>query len=453
LGPSLIFVEADGSPGEGRDGDVAGAGSDEEEGTMSGDESDGGVAENGGSGGGGTGYDTFTTPSFADSWKAWEREGENEQREENLGPTFFEKNDTFDLGEPPLESVLPWEIGQPTLYVGNLTSALAEAAGESEGAIAAGGKEEALGEACNSNNFSGLEALLEELSSEGMTAEPGVGGANTPSEGKLGADEKEGVACLLALRRPFVPNATVDEEVGDGGAPRGEPAANGVGASPERQEEHGASRGNGMGGLLSEVAGEEAAMDQEGENAGAVPAKKRDPWSGVSTVLAMPKVVKAKKRKVAFTKDWSESWLLISPEFEAACQEEEKRKEADEAEKERKRIERDQKASESEARAAQKKEDAEKANQKRAERARIAAAEKEAMQREKAAKRKYEETWDENTRILQNLLYGGSGAEQQFSSAWVPKMASLTPALKALRQRIMMKLRVQRESIARRQAL
>jgi hypothetical protein len=199
------------------------------------------------------------------------------------------------------------------------------------------------------------------------------------------------------------------------------------------------------------VAEEEAAEDEEGENAGAVPAKKGDPWSGVSTVLAMPKVVKAKKRKVAFTKDWSESRLLTSPEFEVACQEGEKRKEAEEAEKERKRIERAQKATESAARAAQRKEDAVKVKQERAERARIAAAEKEAMQREKAAKRKYEETWDENTRILQNLLYGGSGAERQFSSAWVPKMASLTPTMKALRQRRMMKLRVQRESIARRQ--
>jgi hypothetical protein len=75
------------------------------------------------------------------------------------------------------------------------------------------------------------------------------------------------------------------------------------------------------------------------ENEGAVPAKKRDPWSGVSTILAMPKVVKAKKRKVAFTKDWLESRLLTSPEFEAACQEEKRRKEAEEAEKERKRVE------------------------------------------------------------------------------------------------------------------
>jgi hypothetical protein len=81
----------------------------------------------------------------------------------------------------------------------------------------------------------------------------------------------------------------------------------------------------------------------------------------------------------------------------------------------------------------------------------VAAAEKEALQREKAAKRKYEETWDENTRVLQNLLYGVRGAESRFEHTWVPKLASLTPALKALRQRRMNKIRIQREFIARRQ--
>jgi hypothetical protein len=351
-------------------------------------------------------------------------------------------------------------MGQPTLHVGSLTSALTEAPGESEGRKTPEENKEAMGEACIGahGNFSGLEALLEELSGKGRTAGQGVGEDDAPFEGEMGVDDEvEGVACLLALRRPLVPTyVAADEEVGepmaDGGEPRGEPAADETRASLKRQEERGARGGND--GVSSKVAGKEANVDQEGENAGAVPAKKRVLWSGVSTILAMPKVVKAKKRKVAFTKDWSQSRLLTSPEFEAACQEEERRKEAEEAETERKRIERAQKASKRATRAAQKKEDAEKAKQERAERARIAAAEKEAMQREpeKAAKRKYEETWDENTRILQNLLYGGSGAERQFSSAWVPKMASLTPALKALRKRRIMKLRVQRESIARRQA-
>jgi hypothetical protein len=100
------------------------------------------------------------------------------------------------------------------------------------------------------------------------------------------------------------------------------------------------------GGMRPVIEEEAAAGDAETKNVGAVPAKKRDPWSGVSTFLAMPKVVKAKKREVAFTKDWSESRLLTSPEFEAACQEEEKRREEEEAEKERKRVERAQKASE-----------------------------------------------------------------------------------------------------------
>jgi hypothetical protein len=187
---------------------------DEDEGLLSEDE--GGEAGNGGSGGAGTGYDAFTAPPFAESWEAWEREEErNEQQEETVEAAFFEDNDGFDPGEPPLEPLHPWKMGQPALHVGSLTSALEEAARESEGTTAGGGKEDAVGEACNGsggNNFSGVEALLEELSGKTAgpelgcvrTAGPEVEGDNPPSDEELGVDDEvEGVACLLALRRPL----------------------------------------------------------------------------------------------------------------------------------------------------------------------------------------------------------------------------------------------------------
>jgi hypothetical protein len=106
LGPSLMFVDGDGSEDEGADDGMNEDGSDEEEGLLSGDK--GGEAENGGSGEAGTGYDAFTAPPFADLWEIWEREEKrNEHREENLGATFSEDNDGFDPEEPPLEPLHP----------------------------------------------------------------------------------------------------------------------------------------------------------------------------------------------------------------------------------------------------------------------------------------------------------------------------------------------------------
>lgn len=150
LGPSLLFVDGDGSGDEEADGGLNENGSDEEEEELpSGDEDGEAEAENKGSRGAGTGYDAFTAPPFAESWEAWERDEERHEQQETVGATCFEDNDGFDPGEPPLEPVHPWEMGQPTLHVGSLTSALAEAVGESGSAIAGGGKEEAAGQDCN----------------------------------------------------------------------------------------------------------------------------------------------------------------------------------------------------------------------------------------------------------------------------------------------------------------
>jgi hypothetical protein len=133
LGPSLLFVDGEGNSPDG----VSGGGSDgkEDEALLSEDE-DGEMAGDWGAVGEGNDYDAFNAPPFAESWEAWkEEETMNEQREAGGGTAYFEDNESFDPGEPPSESLHPWEIGQPILQVGNFTSALTRMEGESGGHV------------------------------------------------------------------------------------------------------------------------------------------------------------------------------------------------------------------------------------------------------------------------------------------------------------------------------
>jgi hypothetical protein len=244
-------------------------------------------------------------------------------------------------------------------------------------------------------------------------------------------EDLAGIAALLALRQP----------------PKAQREGGGEAAGAEAL---GGGRDIGAG-IRTPANGAAANEGPRRENPGAQPARRRDPWAGASIVLSIPRVEKAAKKPVPLSRDWSQSKILTGPDHEAAIQEELRKKAAEEAEKEQKRAERDRRAAENADRAARKKEETERARQARIEKARAVAADKEEAQREKAAKRKYEELWDANTRVSQGLLFGGAEPLPS-ASAWVPSLKPLPATVRAVRQRRMNKIRIQREFAARRRA-
>lgn len=158
---------------------------------------------------------------------------------------------------------------------------------------------------------------------------------------------------------------------------------------------------------------------------------------------------KATKKRVPLSRDWSRSRILTGPDHEAAVEEERLKREAQEAEKERKKEKREKRAAENAARMAGRREEAKKARQARVGKAKAAAAEKEEAQKERAAKRKFDEMWEANTKVLQGLLYGGVESPV-FAHGWTPKLRPVLATVRAVRQRRMMKMRVQREFMAQR---
>jgi hypothetical protein len=143
-------------------------------------------------------------------------------------------------------------------------------------------------------------------------------------------------------------------------------------------------------------------------NPGAQRARRRDPWATASIVLSIPRVEKAAKNPVPLSQNKLQSKILTGLDYEAAIEEKRKEKVVEEAKKEQKRAERDRMAAKNAERAAKKKEEIERARQAMMKKARATAGKREKVQREKAVKRKYDEPWDANTKVLPGPLSEGA---------------------------------------------
>jgi hypothetical protein len=317
-----------------------------------------------------------------------------------------------------------------------------------------------------------FETLLEELTMAGPMG--GLGGSNEDihvQRAPPNGEDLAWIAALLALRN----TSPLGDPPGHSPAPEETPEASHVGQKwmqhqknivrelpqvlmVERVVEQVAAVEQGQAGAArvleigrTDPGGADAEERSAGvrENRGALPCRRRDPWSSVETVLTVPRVEKATKKRVPLSRDWSHSKILTGPDHEAAVEQERLKKEAEEAEKERKKEERERRVAENAARIAGRKEEAEKARQARVDRAKTAAAKKEVAQKEKAAKRKFDGMWEVNTKVLQGLLYGGM-VPQPCAHGWTPQLRPVPATVRAVRQRRMMKIRVQREFIAKR---